>query len=83
MLQNVSLPLSRKQIASIVEATARINIWHGAIRSGKTIASLIAFLAAVATAPRAGLILVTGRTLAGTSSNRSPIRASSGPCHTS
>ncbi|WP_046495064.1 PBSX family phage terminase large subunit [Streptomyces odonnellii] len=63
MLQNVELPLSRKQIASIVEATARINIWHGAIRSGKTIASLIALLAAIATAPRAGLILITGRTL--------------------
>ncbi|CAM5381875.1 PBSX family phage terminase large subunit [Streptomyces californicus] len=63
MLQNVDLPLSRKQIASIVECTARINIWHGAIRSGKTIASLIALLAAVAAAPRAGLILITGRTL--------------------
>lgn len=63
MLRNVDLPLSRKQIASIVECTARINIWHGAIRSGKTIASLIALLAAVAAAPRAGLILITGRTL--------------------
>ncbi|WEH40787.1 PBSX family phage terminase large subunit [Streptomyces sp. AM 2-1-1] len=63
MLRNVALPLSRKQIASIVECTARINIWHGAIRSGKTIASLIALLAAVAGAPRAGLILITGRTL--------------------
>ncbi|WP_267244362.1 PBSX family phage terminase large subunit [Streptomyces sp. PR69] len=63
MLQNVDLPLSHKQITSIVEATARINIWHGAIRSGKTIASLIALLAAIATAPRAGLILITGRTL--------------------
>ncbi|MFE5996758.1 PBSX family phage terminase large subunit [Streptomyces sp. NPDC056454] len=63
MLRNVDLPLSLKQIASIVECTARINIWHGAIRSGKTIASLIALLAAVAAAPRAGLILITGRTL--------------------
>lgn len=63
MLQNIALPLSPKQIESVVDATARINIWHGAIRSGKTIASLIAFLAAVAAAPRAGLILITGRTL--------------------
>lgn len=63
MLNLDDFPLSPKQIRSIVEADARINIWHGAIRSGKTIASLIAFLYAVATAPRAGLILVTGRTL--------------------
>ncbi|WP_189106227.1 PBSX family phage terminase large subunit [Streptomyces camponoticapitis] len=63
MLNLDDFPLSPKQIASIVEADARINLWHGAIRSGKTIASLIAFLYAVATAPRTGLILITGRTL--------------------
>lgn len=58
-----SLPLSRKQIRSIADAQARINVWHGAIRSGKTIASLIAFLIAVAAAPSSGLIVIVGRSL--------------------
>lgn len=58
-----SLPLSRKQIRSIADATARINIWSGAIRSGKTISSLVAFLIAVAAAPASGLIVIVGRSL--------------------
>ncbi|MEV8353185.1 PBSX family phage terminase large subunit [Streptomyces niveus] len=58
-----SLPLSRKQIRSIADATARINIWHGAIRSGKTFASLIAFLISIAAAPSSGLIIIVGRSL--------------------
>jgi PBSX family phage terminase large subunit len=62
VLQALAPLLSPKQITSIVDATARINIWHGAVRSGKTIASLIAFLAAVAGAPR-GLIIISGKTL--------------------
>lgn len=58
------MPLSRKQIVSVVESSqARISIWEGAVRSGKTLSSLIAFLAAVAQAPPAGLILIIGRTL--------------------
>ncbi|MFD8545022.1 PBSX family phage terminase large subunit [Streptomyces sp. NPDC059649] len=58
-----TLPLSRKQLRSVVQATARINIWHGAVRSGKTIASLLAWLLAVAEAPPSGLIIVVGRSL--------------------
>lgn len=58
-----SLPLSPAQIRSIAGADARINIWHGAIRSGKTIASLIAFLIAVVGAPASGLIVIVGRSL--------------------
>jgi PBSX family phage terminase large subunit len=58
-----SLPLSTKQVRSIAHATARINIWHGAIRSGKTIASLVAFLLAIVAAPSSGLIIVVGRSL--------------------
>lgn len=59
-----SLPLSPKQIQSIVESKqARISCWTGAVRSGKTIASLLAFLMAVAEAPDSGLILCVGRTL--------------------
>ncbi|WP_371517998.1 PBSX family phage terminase large subunit [Kitasatospora sp. NBC_01300] len=58
-----SLPLSRKQLRSVAQATARINVWHGAVRSGKTVASLLAFLLAVAEAPPSGLILICGRSL--------------------
>lgn len=36
--------LSEQQIVSLVEAVAGINVWEGAIRSGKTIASIIAWL---------------------------------------
>ncbi|MFI6769485.1 hypothetical protein [Streptomyces sp. NPDC050355] len=56
---SLSLSLSHKQVRSIVQASARINIWHGAVRSGKTIASLLA----VAEAPPSGLIIVLGRSL--------------------
>jgi PBSX family phage terminase large subunit len=62
-----ALPLSRKQARSIVEAhDARISIWAGAVRSGKTISSLIAFLMAVAEVvdnDMPGLVVVAGRTL--------------------
>lgn len=33
-----------KQARSIAEATARFNFWHGAVRSSKTIGSILAFL---------------------------------------
>jgi PBSX family phage terminase large subunit len=58
-----TLPLSGKQLRSIAQAQSRINIWHGSVRSGKTIASCLAFLMAVVAAPRTGLILICGRTL--------------------
>lgn len=57
-----ALPLSRKQIVSIVEADARINAWEGSVRSGKTIASLLAWLAFVASAPTGGELVMVGRT---------------------
>lgn len=58
------LPLSRKQIISIVEArNYRVSILSGAVRSGKTIASILAFYDAVLQAPESGLILICGRTL--------------------
>lgn len=64
MLRDLALPLSRKQVASIVEAQhAPIALWSGAVSSGKTIASLIAFLIALVVAPDHGLIVVVGRTL--------------------
>ncbi|APD18533.1 terminase [Streptomyces phage Picard] len=63
MLDLNRLPLSRKQLLSIGQATARINLWHGSVRSGKTVASLLAFVIAVATAGPSGLIIVVGRSL--------------------
>ncbi|MFF5501251.1 PBSX family phage terminase large subunit [Streptomyces roseolus] len=63
MLDLDRLPLSRKQLLSIGQATARINLWHGSVRSGKTVASLLAFVIAVATAGPSGLIIIVGRSL--------------------
>ncbi|MFF5495755.1 PBSX family phage terminase large subunit [Streptomyces aquilus] len=63
MLDLDRLPLSRKQLRSIGQATARINLWHGSVRSGKTIASLLAFVIAVACAGPSGLIVICGRSL--------------------
>ncbi|WP_440063809.1 PBSX family phage terminase large subunit [Streptosporangium sp. OZ121] len=54
--------LSPKQERSIAESTARLNIWSGAIRSGKTIASLLRWLMYVANAPRGGALVVVGKT---------------------
>lgn len=53
--------LSVKQARSIREAVAPVNIWHGAIRSGKTLASLIAFARWIASAPP-GDVAIVGRT---------------------
>jgi len=60
-----SLPLSRKQILSIVEAgrTPQIAAWDGAVSAGKTIASLLAFLIALVSAPDHGLVVIVGKTL--------------------
>ncbi|MFF4989643.1 PBSX family phage terminase large subunit [Streptosporangium saharense] len=64
-LAAVTNVLSVKQIKSIVGAqdTPQIALWSGAVSSGKTIASLLAFLCALATAPTTGLVVVVGRTL--------------------
>ncbi|MEV0413943.1 PBSX family phage terminase large subunit [Streptomyces sp. NPDC050448] len=56
-------PLSPKQVDSIRGATRRINIWHGSVRSGKTIASLVCFLLMIRRAPASGLIVICGRSL--------------------
>ena len=63
----MTLPISDKQARSIGLATAdasrqQINLWHGAVRSGKTIGSLFAFLMRIAEAPPSGEIVVIGRT---------------------
>jgi hypothetical protein len=63
-LSRVTKILSRKQIRSIVESqdAPQIALWSGAVPSGRTIASLLAFLGAVSVAPTRGLIVITGKT---------------------
>lgn len=53
--------LSTKQKDSILDAVCRINVWHGSIRSGKTIASILAWLLYVRNAP-AGPLAMIGKT---------------------
>lgn len=47
---------------SVRESTARVNIWEGSVRSGKTIASLLRFLIYVATNKTRGELIVVSRT---------------------
>jgi PBSX family phage terminase large subunit len=63
MLQ-ISEP-SERQARSIVESDARINIWHGSVRSGKTIGSIVRWLDYADRGPEGDLLMVgkTERTL--------------------
>ncbi|GAA2178534.1 PBSX family phage terminase large subunit [Brooklawnia cerclae] len=55
--------LSAKQVASIRDADRRVNLWEGAVRSGKTIGSLVRWLIFVrATLARSGQLVMFGRT---------------------
>ncbi|EFC80189.1 hypothetical protein FrEUN1fDRAFT_6718, partial [Parafrankia sp. EUN1f] len=60
---DLPLPLSPKQIRSVAESQARLNIWTGSVRSGKTISSLLRWLIYVANPPRGGALVVVGKTL--------------------
>lgn len=53
------LPLSPKQIKSICESNAKINIWEGAVRSGKTYSSLIRFLQELSEGPPGDYAIVS------------------------
>lgn len=56
--------MSRAQLLSVADCTtAKIALWSGAVRSGKTFISLFAFLFAVLRAPKTGVIIIVGRTL--------------------
>ena len=54
--------LSPKQLCSLREADGQVNIWHGSVRSGKTIASIIRWLVFVENAPALGELVMVGRT---------------------
>lgn len=54
-------PLAGKQRASVQHATHRLNIWEGAVRSSKTICSLLAWLQYTRSGP-AGNLAMVGRT---------------------
>lgn len=60
---DVSLPrLSLKQEQSIGQSTEKINLWEGAVRSGKTVASLLRWAMYCADPPVGGNLVVTGKT---------------------
>lgn len=54
--------LSPKQLCSLREADGQVNMWHGSVRSGKTIASIIRWLVFVENAPALGELVMVGRT---------------------
>lgn len=64
-LDRATAVLSPKQITSIAEAqkTPHIAVWDGAVSSGKTVASLLAFVIALAKAPSSGLIVIVGKSI--------------------
>lgn len=58
-------PLVGKQLLSVQHATARLNVWEGSVRSGKTVGSILVWLRFVREAPPGNLLMVgkTERTL--------------------
>lgn len=54
--------LSPAQARSIGQSTAKINLWTGSVRSGKTVGSLIRWCTYVANPPRGGSLVVSGKT---------------------
>lgn len=65
----LAVALSPKQGRSIVQSTARINVWEGSIRSGKTLASLLRWLQFIAQAPEDGELVMIGKTIRSVYSN--------------
>lgn len=60
-MEKITIELSIKQINSIKEANSRLNIWCGAVRSGKSFSSLWALVDMCHTAPEGNLVII-GRT---------------------
>lgn len=53
--------LSPRQTESLATCDGRVNLWEGAVRSGKTFVSILAFLMAVALSRGGGEIVITGK----------------------
>lgn len=53
--------LSKKQLQSVQNSTARINIWEGAVRSGKSHSAVIRFLDYIVHGPD-GMLIAVGKT---------------------
>lgn len=63
-LDELERMVSRAQLLSIVDAMDwKLSLWYGSVSAGKTVATLFAFLIAVAMAPRNGIILIVGKTM--------------------
>lgn len=60
--EEVTPGLSDKQKWSVRRATKRLNIWHGAVRSGKTVGSIYKFLQFIGDSPK-GDLLLAGKTI--------------------
>ena len=56
------MAFSAKQYLSIKQSNARLNIWEGSVRSGKTIASIIRWLDFVKAVPRDYPLMMAGKT---------------------
>lgn len=54
---------SEKALDSIGRSDARMNIWHGAVRSGKTVSSQVRWLKFIREAPKQGHLLMVGVTI--------------------
>jgi phage terminase large subunit len=54
--------LGAKQLQSIRESTATVNVWEGSIRSGKTVASLLRFTLRCSKPVLSGETIIVGRT---------------------
>lgn len=52
------LPFSQKQMEFITESTAKINLAHGSVRSGKTVGTLFRFLQAVYECPDSQIYMI-------------------------
>lgn len=55
-------PLSDKQARTVAKSDGRVNVWSGAIRSGKTFASSLRWLMYMANPPQGGQYIMVGRT---------------------
>ena len=63
-LDELERMVSRAQLLSVVDAMSwKLALWYGSVSAGKTVATLFAFLIAVARAPRNGIILIVGKTM--------------------